>query len=201
VRASQWILDDSVLAKSPISEQTTAGLRIPWTPWLQDRPCGSAGWAAHSAAGPCRVWLHGRRMGVVCEYGSWRAAVRRRPHDTMLWLPSPRHASVMGISAPHGCIAAKYRPAPGPRNTSISCSQTKPAAPGTVATHGTIQHNHIPALRPYAVLDEPHARSTSNRTRGLLARREHVSCTTLFGSRPWLIRLRIVKSSNGHRTF
>jgi hypothetical protein len=55
---------------------------------------------------------------------------------------------------------------------------------------------------PYGpTVDEPLARSISNRTRGLLARREHVSCTTLFGSRPWLIRVRIVKSSNGHRTF
>jgi hypothetical protein len=61
-------MDDSDPAKSPISEEAVAGLEIPCTPWLQDRPGGSAGWAAMSA-GPCRVWLHGGRMGEAS--GQW----------------------------------------------------------------------------------------------------------------------------------
>lgn len=103
MRASQWVLDDSVLAKSPISEQPTAGLRVPWTPWLQDRPFGSAGWAAHSAAGPCRVWLHG---------GQQRVDARTTSFFGFLLLDTQHH----GRFRPAPLYGGEISPSGGPRN-------------------------------------------------------------------------------------
>lgn len=105
----------TVPAKSPISEETTAGLGIPWTPWLQDRPCGSAGWAAISAghvASGCMVvgWdlfaIAGRAPARPSQHDAFSQASfsSTRSHAgwlrprTALWRPNVAQSLFLGPS-------------------------------------------------------------------------------------------------------
>jgi hypothetical protein len=182
-----------------------AGLtNIPWTPWLQDRPCGSAGWAAISA-GLRRVWLHGGRMGVVCcEPWRVRAAARQGQQDTSCL----SFSSICTAMGPYACpprgstaAAADQRHSCWPQGTRPSHERNKGPSPSSC----WYECIHSTAYRPRLSL-APRPPGHEQQAGGwFLARREHVSCTMLFASWAWLLRLcarcQIIKPVSNHEGF
>ncbi|KAF2827782.1 hypothetical protein CC86DRAFT_200170 [Ophiobolus disseminans] len=171
------------------------------TPWLQDRPGGSAGWAA-IPAGPGLVADGGSRVRVGARAAARQRRRRRHGPNRCFCLQTSSHAASAGTRAP------RSRPARLHSGQMSPClDKTGPLSSPTAGLGGkeqsscnTVVPSHADTKPLQLDAKGPTTRSVNGRGSAIPARREHVSCTTLFGTCPLLIRLIAAKSSNDCRT-